>query len=802
MGEIQKYSLKDSLLKADKELNGSLSILGMSGMTASGHINAMRTTMFTAHLKQFVNLVHPEPPRIFTGMEKLVGEFSDGYKILATTKGNSKVYYKTTAEGDKLYADEDAIPADYEVLHKIVKFEGIVKKPMIYSLIVRNKKTGEYDIVTRMPVEDLTENFGYLYNNDVIDSYEEGDEIPKGTVLYRSTSYDDDMVYSYGVNAHTGYTLNPFTSEDAAVVSESFARRCESVSSETYSINMNDNDYLLNIFGDKKTYKVFPDIGEKADDILCALRRLESSQLLFDFKDRNLKTIMDQDKVYSLDDTSEVIDITIYNNNDELEETPFTKQIMRYYRSQTKYYRKIYEICKKIVESGEPFSQDIDYALKRSSEMIDTDKKWKEGDSAFSNMVIKIHVLQRSGLRPGQKITGRCGNKSVISKILPDSEMPYVPLTDKNGDIVYDDNGNPVVKYHLEVLENLLGIINRTTSSPLQELMETSINEQIIEYMRSLKSYKEREVIFFDALYIYNEKEYAQYKKIYDSRDHAGKKKFIDDVMEQGMYIHDQPLWSDTATFFRIDKLLKRFDFLKPSPLFVNRNGIAERCLRDVWPGQMYIMKLKQSDRRGFSGRATGAINSRELPTRSYKSRSHLERVSGTAIRFGEFETLNFLIGIVPEDVAMFHGYYRTSVKGRKDIIRVMFDPEHKEKKIDRSYTSRTAEIFNVIMKTLSIEVEINDDKNDLKVLDNKEIKEHTIGGKTYLCTDYEAYVVDKVLDIVKEVLNKNPVMTEDALISQVKEEIKSTEYIVGPSVDEFVNTTLIDDIVREYYKK
>ena len=45
-------------------------------------------------------------------------------------------------------------------------------------------------------------------------------------------------------------------------------------------------------------------------------------------------------------------------------------------------------------------------------------------------------------------------------------------------------------------------------------------------------------------------------------------------------------------------------------------------------------MKLKQSDRRGFSARSTGALDSKSLPTRSFKSKSHLERISSSCIRF------------------------------------------------------------------------------------------------------------------------------------------------------------------------
>ena len=68
----------------------------------------------------------------------------------------------------------------------------------------------------------------------------------------------------------------------------------------------------------------------------------------------------------------------------------------------------------------------------------------------------------------------------------------------------------------------------------------------------------------------------------------------------------------------------------------------------------------------------------------------------------------NFSIGILPVDIVLFHALYRTSIKGRKDIIEIMFSNEDDDaiQKIDSSYTSRVAEIFEVILKSLGIEIE------------------------------------------------------------------------------------------------
>jgi hypothetical protein len=83
------------------------------------------------------------------------------------------------------------------------------------------------------------------------------------------------------------------------------------------------------------------------------------------------------------------------------------KQVNRLIEEENRYYRQIYETAKWIVEkSGAKYSKNVEYALKRSEEMIEKKKRWKDGDSAFSNMVIEITVKKVVPLSKGQKITG------------------------------------------------------------------------------------------------------------------------------------------------------------------------------------------------------------------------------------------------------------------------------------------------------------------------------------------------------------------------------------------------------------
>ena len=379
MAEVKKYSLVEKLREADKTLQGSPSLTGMTMLTYPNYINSMRSTMFVSHLKQFLNLLNPEVPYVFTNNERLVGKYSEGYR---KTKNTLKVY------------------------RKIAKFDDIVDEPRVYKLFVFDEETKTFDVIERTVCENLTENFGYDFINDVIDTFKEGDTIDPDTVMYRSTSYDEDMNYGFGRNVTVAYTLDPYTSEDAAIVSESLAKQFTSIETETITIGLNSNDYFINLYGDKNHYKVLPSIGQKVSNKLAVIRRQFNNQLLFDFKDSTLREILDGDSVYYVDSDVEIVDLTIYNNNEERNDTPFYDELNMYIDSQKRYYQDILDTCEEIINSGYEYSKDIDYLYKRSKDMVDVEKKWRDGDHSFNNMEIEIQIRREAPLTKACKITG------------------------------------------------------------------------------------------------------------------------------------------------------------------------------------------------------------------------------------------------------------------------------------------------------------------------------------------------------------------------------------------------------------
>ena len=140
----------------------------------------------------------------------------------------------------------------------------------------------------------------------------------------------------------------------------------------------------------------------------------------------------------------------------------------------------------------------------------------------------------------------RYGNKSVISQIREDDDMPYT------------EDGRKV-----DVLLNLLAIINRTTSFAIYELAINAITYQTRRRMASLKTYKQKENLLFDIIYEFNEEQYEMMKKDYDKLDEAEKKDVIDQAIENGIYIHQSPTHETKPLFYRIKDILEKNEWLK-----------------------------------------------------------------------------------------------------------------------------------------------------------------------------------------------------------------------------------------------
>ena len=83
------------------------------------------------------------------------------------------------------------------------------------------------------------------------------------------------------------------------------------------------------------------------------------------------------------------------------------------------------------------------------------------------NMVVRVYIAQRRKIQPGDKMAGRHGNKGVVSRILPQEDMPFLP----DGtplDIVLNPLGVPSRMNIGQVLEVNLGYVAKALGWKVQ----------------------------------------------------------------------------------------------------------------------------------------------------------------------------------------------------------------------------------------------------------------------------------------------------------------------------------------------
>ena len=109
-------------------------------------------------------------------------------------------------------------------------------------------------------------------------------------------------------------------------------------------------------------------------------------------------------------------------------------------------------------------------------------KKVRKGDELPPGVIkmVKIYVAIKRKLQVGDKMAGRHGNKGVVSRILPEEDMPY--LTDgRPVDIVLNPLGVPSRMNVGQILETHLGWAAKGVGERLNSMLEQSFDRKEIE---------------------------------------------------------------------------------------------------------------------------------------------------------------------------------------------------------------------------------------------------------------------------------------------------------------------------------
>jgi DNA-directed RNA polymerase, beta subunit/140 kD subunit len=114
--------------------------------------------------------------------------------------------------------------------------------------------------------------------------------------------------------------------------------------------------------------------------------------------------------------------------------------------------------------------------------------KIRQGDDLLPSVMkmVKVFVAIKRRLRPGDKMSGRHGNKGVVSKIVPIEDMPYRE-NGKPVDIVLNPLGVPSRMNVGQILETHLGWSCTELGEKLNQLVNE--NQKKIEKTEKIKSF-------------------------------------------------------------------------------------------------------------------------------------------------------------------------------------------------------------------------------------------------------------------------------------------------------------------------
>lgn len=381
----------------NSRFEGNHDMLGVYSRNIPGlnQCDMNRAHMSNCEQEQAVQLFNAEFPLYNSGFENEFSKWSSGYTKL---EGTWKIVKRI---------DKNAY--NYALIIKKLEYSKKEKKKLKKGLSVRHVK-GEYHVIFRQECYNLTESYGCVMNNEVMDSLESGD-IVEDEVINHDLNRDDNMNLTYGLNINSVYTARGgWVTEDAIRISKRLSKRGAYPTVPKPRITLNDNDILVNLYGNKNYYKAFPDIGEEVKNgILCSSRRVSYEKTPFTLRKMNHR--LPDDTNFFVDGI--VVDIDVISNVDDPEET-FKMvpniQIGKYWRQQQNYFTNFVKYVEKIVTGKDNIcSDDLIHFYNLFKIRIDPNIKFRVDKSVFSHLIIDFTVLSKHDLVEGNKMAGRYG---------------------------------------------------------------------------------------------------------------------------------------------------------------------------------------------------------------------------------------------------------------------------------------------------------------------------------------------------------------------------------------------------------
>ncbi|MDA7705168.1 DNA-directed RNA polymerase subunit beta [Rickettsiales bacterium] len=320
--------------------------------------------------------------------------------------------------------------------------------------------------------------------------------------------------------------------------------------------------------------------------------------------------------------------------------------------------------------------------LSIQKEYDDNVSRIKSGDDLKQGVlkIVKVYIASRSVLQAGDKMSGRHGNKGVVSKIVPIEDMPY------------DENGEPV-----DIILNPLGVPSRMNIGQILEshlgLASVTLGRKVAEI---LDLYYKKGATIADVK--------SQLSKIYDSKEELSLLKSMNDeeIVEFAEKIRNGVPFAtgsfDGMNEQTIDNLLTLSGNTADGQVKLIDGISGEAFDRKVTVGYMYILKLHHLVDSKIHARSIGPyslITQQPLGGKSHFGGQRFGEMECWALQaYGVAYTLQEMLTVKSDDVV-----------GRIKIYESIIHD-------NQNFTCGIPESFNVMIKevrSLGLNIELVD---------------------------------------------------------------------------------------------
>jgi DNA-directed RNA polymerase subunit beta len=308
--------------------------------------------------------------------------------------------------------------------------------------------------------------------------------------------------------------------------------------------------------------------------------------------------------------------------------------------------------------------------------------KLRKGDELPPGVIkmIKVYVAIKRKLSVGDKMAGRHGNKGVVSRILPEEDMPFfedgTPV-----DIVLNPLGVPSRMNVGQILETHLGWGCAALGKQIREMVET------IQKINPLRQRLQR---------TYGKRDYQRYFK--DMTDDE----LIEFCKQTGRGIHVATPVFDSAEEDELDEFLKAAGLPVRGQALLCDGRTGELFDQPVTVGIMYMMKLHHLVDDKIHARSIGPyslVTQQPLGGKAQFGGQRLGEMEVWALEaYGAAYSLQEFLTVKSDDVAGRTRMYEKIVKG------------------DNVLEPGLPESFNVLvkeLKSLGMDVELFEDKEE-----------------------------------------------------------------------------------------